>query len=131
MKLFGSLLGSNGDTANSSLSWEDLQDSTQLDTIKELSFTKPVIIYKHSTRCGISSMILSRLERSYDLEQDVLKCYFLDIIRYRSVSNLVAETFNVRHESPQLLLIIEGKAVYNTSHGGISMEGLKQHLPAS
>lgn len=125
MKLFGSILGGNNKPENSSLSWYTLSDEFMVEELKKASHEQPVLIYKHSTRCGISSMMLSRLERNYDLEPDELRCYFLDLIKYRGLSARVAEVFSIRHESPQVLLIQNGKAVYHASHGDIDLGEIK------
>ncbi|WP_224490623.1 bacillithiol system redox-active protein YtxJ [Robertkochia flava] len=128
MKLFGSFLGSNGDPEKTSLPWEQLQDERQLEQIREMSYDIPVLIYKHSTRCGISSMVLNRLEREYEPGGEGLKPYFIDLIKYRRVSDMVAEAFGVRHESPQILLIKKGEVVYDESHTGIHMGEILKHL---
>ena len=113
----------------SKMNWKALEQAPQLKEIKNKSLTHPVLIFKHSTRCSVSSMALNRLERSWD-SQDMtgVELYFLDLIALRDVSNLVAEEFGVYHESPQILLIYNGECVYNTSHMGISYRALKDQL---
>lgn len=87
------------------------------------------MIFKHSTRCSISSMALDRLERSWsDTEMQALQPYFLDLISYRDTSGEVARVLQVEHQSPQLLLLKNGEVVYHTSHMGISYQQLKQEL---
>lgn len=109
------------------MNWKKLETETALAEIKAQSEKQPVVIFKHSTRCPVSSMALDRLERNWDQEemQNVVP-YFLDLISYRSISNKIAETFGVQHESPQVLLIENGKCVYNASHMGISYDTLKK-----
>lgn len=102
--------------------WIALESEEQLNAIKEHSFNHPVVIFKHSTRCGTSSMVKSRLERSGG--QEGMEFYYLDLIRYRSVSNRIAELFRVEHESPQVLLIRNGECIYDESHMSISMDEL-------
>ena len=104
------------------MNWIALETEEQLATIKEESNTKPVVIFKHSTRCSISSMAKNRLDREVPVEN--INFYYLDLIRYRSVSNKIAEVFNVFHESPQILLISKGECVYDESHNGISMDDI-------
>ncbi len=104
------------------MNWIALETEEQLETIKEESNTKPVVIFKHSTRCSISSMAKNRLDRAIPNEN--ISFYYLDLIRYRSVSNKIAEVFNVYHESPQILLISKGECVYDESHNGISMDDI-------
>lgn len=102
--------------------WIDLESEEQLKLIQSRSFEHPVIIFKHSTRCGTSSMVKSRLERS-DVPEGY-EFYYLDLIRYRSVSNQIAELFKVEHASPQVLMIRNGECVYDESHMAIRMEEL-------
>ncbi len=113
------------ETNTTEVGWEHLTEASQLERILEESKAKPVLIYKHSTRCGISSMALDRLERSWDEEGKAIKPYFLDLITYRNISNIVAEMFNVYHQSPQIIVIKDGKAVFDESHMGISFQALK------
>ena len=114
-------------TASSKINWNALTDLQQLNTIVEESKEQPVVIFKHSTRCSISRMALKQFENHYDLHKEV-KPYFLDLIEYREVSNEIAERFQVMHQSPQILLIKDGKSIYNVSHDGIDAETLKGKL---
>jgi bacillithiol system protein YtxJ len=90
----------------------------------ELSHQQPVAIFKHSTRCSISRMALKQFENEFDLEGSVTP-YFLDLINYRDISNEIATRFEVYHQSPQLLLIKEGKSIYDASHSDIDALELK------
>lgn len=110
------------------MNWISLTASDQLQKIVDASFQKPQVIYKHSTRCGISSMVLRRLER--DTPPDLIEYHFLDVIRHRNISNQIAEQFKVYHESPQILLIKNGECVYDESHYAISMEEVLEQLSA-
>ena len=109
------------------INWVPLNDELQLSAIIKISSDKPVLIFKHSTRCSISRMALKQFEREYDLE-GVVDAYFLDLITYRDISNEIASRFGVHHESPQLILIKNGKAVYNVSHSDIDAEALKSKV---
>lgn len=102
------------------MNWIDLNNMQQLADIKEFSKTRPQVIFKHSTRCSISHMAKSRLERYETIE--TADFYFLDLLKYRSVSEQVAEDFSVTHESPQVILIRNTECVYEESHSGIQME---------
>lgn len=102
------------------MNWHQLTEETQIDTIIEESKTQPVVIFKHSTRCHISSMVKNRLDR--DEEPENVKFYYLDLIAHRSISNKIAEVFKVHHESPQVLLIRNAECIYEESHNGIMME---------
>jgi bacillithiol system protein YtxJ len=108
------------------MNWNALTDEKQLAAIKDESNTQPILIFKHSTTCSISRATLDRLERNWkEEEMATLKPYFLDLLSYRSVSNQVAEVFAIEHQSPQVLIIANGKAIYNNSHFGIEYKNLK------
>ncbi len=101
-------------------SWIKLTEETQLAEIKKASGYS--LIFKHSTRCSISMMAKKKVEMDLDdLPQDI-PLYFLDLIAFRSVSQTIAEVFQVHHESPQLLLIKDGECILDQSHGEISIE---------
>jgi bacillithiol system protein YtxJ len=104
--------------------WIALESEEQLNAIQQHSFDRPIVIFKHSTRCSISSMVKSRLERSD--EPEGMDFYYLDLIRYRSISNRIAEAYQVEHESPQVLLIRNGECIYDESHSSIRMEELAE-----
>ena len=111
------------------MNWIPLQTAEQLTELEALSHQQPVLIFKHSTRCSISSTALARLERQWKPEQvGELTPYFLDLIAYRPISAQIADLFQVEHESPQLLLIHQGKCLYNASHFDISFEALRDSL---
>lgn len=104
------------------MNWITLQSEQQLDEIKEKSSGRPQLIFKHSTRCSTSALVKHRLERNS--QPDGIDFYYLDLIANRPVSNKIADTFQVHHESPQILLIRDGKCVYDESHMGISMDDI-------
>ncbi|MEJ7822977.1 MAG: bacillithiol system redox-active protein YtxJ, partial [Chitinophagaceae bacterium] len=98
------------------MNWINLTQEEQLQQIKINSKNKPQAIFKHSTRCSISSMAKNRLEKS--AQPDEIDFYFLDLIKYRPISNKIAEIFKVYHASPQILLIKNDECVYDESHSG-------------
>jgi len=89
------------------------------------------LIFKHSTRCAISSTALSRLERNWkDEEVTPLKMYYLDLLSHRNVSQHIAESFDVEHESPQLLIVKEGNPILVRSHLAIAYDEIQKLLPS-
>jgi bacillithiol system protein YtxJ len=104
------------------MDWITINSPAQVAEIKEKSKTTPQVIFKHSTRCAISAMAKSRLDRSK--KPDNIDFYYLDLISYRSLSSQVADDFDVSHESPQVLVIKDGKCVYNESHSAIRIEDI-------
>ncbi|HTH29991.1 MAG TPA: bacillithiol system redox-active protein YtxJ [Lacibacter sp.] len=108
------------------MNWIPLRSQEQLEEIIALSNNQPQVIFKHSTRCNISSVAKNRLERATSSGEAAF--YYLDLISYRPLSNFVADRFAVEHESPQILVIKNGKCVYNESHMGIDMEEIKDQI---
>ena len=102
------------------LPWILLTEQSQLDDIVMKSNSKAQIIFKHSTRCGISRMVKNRFEEDFNLNQNEGDLYYLDLISFRDVSNEIAYKFQVMHESPQILVIKNGLAVVHASHGAIN-----------
>ena len=95
---------------------------SELDKIKEDSFQNPQFIFKHSTRCSISKMVLSRFESTNDSAS--LSVYLLDLLNYRDLSNQIADDFSVKHESPQLLVIKDSECHTHSSHTSINQLNL-------
>ncbi|WP_394991705.1 bacillithiol system redox-active protein YtxJ [Emticicia sp.] len=105
------------------MNWHKITEEEQLEEIKQVSHNRPVMILKHSTTCSISATALARLERSWkDDQAGRLQPYYLDLLKYRSISKKIADTFNVEHESPQILIIKDGKSVYDASHFDIRFD---------
>ncbi|MDN3687645.1 bacillithiol system redox-active protein YtxJ [Cyclobacterium jeungdonense] len=103
------------------MSWKKLEKLSQIEQIKEESKERPVVIFKHSSRCSISSMAWNRMERSWqEADSQRLSPYFLDLIAHRDVSNAIEKEFAVAHASPQVIVIRDGKAIYDNSHMGIN-----------
>ena len=129
MSFFKNIFNSSDDTnfKENKISWNELTDLLQLDEIIAISNEKPVAIFKHSTRCSVSRMALKQFENEFNSSDKVIP-YFLDLIEYRAISNEIANRFGVTHQSPQLILIKEGKAVYNVSHSDIDAKELGKRV---
>lgn len=110
------------------MDWKVLRDESELDELIKRSETRPQVIFKHSTRCSISSVAKGRLERG-TLAPDA-DFYYLDIFGYRNISNKISQVFNVHHESPQLLVISKGECIYDESHMGINMAEIAEAVSA-
>lgn len=106
------------------LNWIQLTTSEQLETALKATTTKPVLFFKHSTRCSISTMALSRFEANWNSDL-VCDLYFLDLIAFRDLSNLIAEKTNVVHQSPQVIVVNNGEVIYNDSHNGIRAQEIE------
>ncbi len=111
------------------MEWIHLTDEEQLNNIIGKSREKAQVIFKHSNRCSISSVALQRLQRAN--QPGEIDFYFLDLIRYRLLSNKISEVFKVRHESPQILVIKNGECIFNESHLGIDMHEIEDQVKAA
>ena len=128
MKLFKRFYDKNSGTQpkkKRELSWIPLSSLDQLDQIKEQSKTTPVVIFKHSTRCVISRMVLREFESSFAKDQHTVSLYFLDLLAHRDISDEISSEFEVFHQSPQLIVIKNGEAIYNASHNEIKAGAIK------
>lgn len=110
----------------SNVPWKNLTEEKQIAEIVALSHEKPQLIFKHSTRCSISSMAKDRLEREWNLEN--VEPWYLDLLSYRHVSNAVASQLGVHHESPQAILLKDGVVVHDSSHNSISVSEIAKHV---
>jgi bacillithiol system protein YtxJ len=99
------------------MDWITLGQISDLDRIDLESHDYPVLIFKHSTRCSISSTALNRIRsaRPGELGEDTV-VYVLDLLTLRPVSDAIATRYGIHHESPQAILIRHGKPVYHASH---------------
>ena len=128
MNFFKNILGNTHESQSvSKMEWRPITDLGQLMEIITVSNDKPVLIFKHSTRCIISKSVLKQFENEFDCHDKVVP-YFLDLLEHRNISNEISNRFDVVHQSPQLILIKEGKAVYNASHESIDASKLEQFV---
>ena len=128
MGLFNGFFNSDSNEHYSKINWVSLTEISQLTTLISQSSIKPILIFKHSTRCGVSRMALKSFEKSYDLDESVLEMCFLDLISYRDLSNEISSQLNVHHQSPQVLVVKNGQLVYHDSHYQISLQKIKEVL---
>lgn len=98
------------------MNWIPFETVDKLEEIKTRSFEKTVLIFKHSTRCGISKMVKSKFENKISNSNAEYEFYLLDLLKYREISNEIASTFQVTHQSPQVIVIKEGREMANASH---------------
>ena len=110
------------------LNWKTLASSAQLEAVIQDSYNKPVALFKHSTRCGISFQAKERLEDNWDFEESEIDNYYLDLLNHRDISNEIASKLSVHHQSPQLILIKDGKVLHHASHHIINVEPIHTSL---
>jgi bacillithiol system protein YtxJ len=113
---------------DTNIQWIELQSDAQLNDIDKKGINRPQLIYKHSTTCGISSMVLRRLEILLQGVSGKADLYFLDVHRNLQVSDSIAGRYHVRHQSPQLLILKQGKVLAAPSHGAIAEVELEHYI---
>lgn len=106
--------------------WKSIQSIEDLDQLISESYHSPQIIFKHSTRCNISGFVKNRLQKQDQQSDNGMTIHYLDLIQFRDISNLIAERFDVIHESPQLLVISDGNCTFHTSHLDVSLDVLDE-----
>ncbi len=110
------------------VNWDHLTSIDEVDRLDEYSQQQVCLIFKHSTRCSISSIAKHRLSSDWAFAEHELRPYFLDLIAFRNVSNEIADRYQVYHESPQVLLIYKGECFFDSSHLDISVGELREQL---
>ncbi len=131
MGLLNNIFGSKNTSEkkqDSELPWIPLVSLSQLDEIETKSKSRVQVVFKHSTTCGISRMVMNMFKSSYNIPAEQIDLYYLDLLSYREVSNGVADKFKVVHQSPQLLVIKNGTVVAHDSHGAINEISLDKYL---
>ena len=108
------------------MTWISITNNSQLEELITSKDNQLKAIFKHSTRCGISRMVLKSFESEFDLDENQITMYFLDLLNFREISNKIAKDMNVYHQSPQLIAFKNGEVLYHASHSDISVESLKK-----
>jgi bacillithiol system protein YtxJ len=108
--------------------WTEIKSEADVYNIIENSTTKPQIIFKDSTSCGISAHAKERLMDGYSQIEGKAGFNYLDLLSFRPVSKFIAETLEVTHQSPQIIVLRDKKVIYATSHHSISPAGIAKYL---
>jgi len=125
MSFFDKIFSGKEDQPQQKSFWKKIQSEEDLKAAIEKSHTGRIAIFKHSTSCFISKTVLRNFEKEIEnSDQQAADLYYLDLLAHRPISNKIAEEFGIRHESPQLIVIENGKAVKNASHQDISISQL-------
>ncbi|MDQ0781737.1 bacillithiol system redox-active protein YtxJ [Chryseobacterium sp. W4I1] len=121
MSFFDKIFGSKNNNPERKSFWNNIESEEDLAKALENSYHHRIAIFKHSTRCFISTTVLKNFEREIDNSNDKLDLYYLDLLTYRAISNKISEDLGIRHESPQLIIIEDGKVINSSSHEDISI----------
>lgn len=124
MSFFNKIFGDKNEGSSSQkLFWTPINTEEDLAKALELSNQKKIAIFKHSTSCFISKTVLKNFEKEVEAgNEENYTLFYLDLLAHRNLSNAIAEQLGIRHESPQLLVIENGKVVSHSSHQDISLD---------
>lgn len=121
MSFFDKIFGGKNKTPDQKTFWKKIESEEDLAKAMEDSFQNRIAIFKHSTSCFISRTVLKNFEKEIENSDQPVSVYYLDLLAHRPVSNKIAADFEIRHESPQLIVIENGKPVNSASHQDISL----------
>ncbi|PIF45812.1 bacillithiol system protein YtxJ [Chryseobacterium sp. 52] len=121
MSFFDKIFGGKDNNPERKSFWKKIESEEDLAKALESSYHHRIAIFKHSTRCFISKTVLKNFEREIDSLDDKLDLYYLDLLEHRPISNKISEDLGIRHESPQLIVIEDGKVINSASHEDISL----------
>ena len=121
------LFSSSKKSQQSKLNWIHITTVEELKQAIAETDNVTGLFFKHSTRCNISSMALSRFESNW-IQDDTCELYFIDLIAHRDVSNAIGDLTNVEHQSPQVIVVKNRSEIHNASHNGISAGEIKKSI---
>ena len=110
------------------LLWEHLTSIEQLNEVVQTTHEKPVLLFKHSTRCGISAMALNSFESNWKSEKELCDIYYLDLLKHRDISNEIAAITGVHHQSPQVIVLKGSEVIYDALHSSIDARKIESIL---
>ena len=113
-----------------SLEWYNLGSITDLKAAIQYSNEQPILLFKHSTRCSISTSALERLKRNWNSSEVNVRAFYLDLLNHKDVSAEIAGLLRVEHQSPQMILVKDGAAIFSASHMDIDFEAVKKYAPS-
>ncbi|KMQ65102.1 general stress protein [Chryseobacterium angstadtii] len=121
MSFFDKIFGGKENNPERKSFWKKIESEEDLANAIENSYHHRIAIFKHSTRCFISKTVLKNFEKEIDNLDNKLDLYYLDLLEHRPISNKISEDLGIRHESPQLIIIEDGKVIDSASHEDISI----------
>ena len=107
-----------------------LSDIVELEAAIEESVQRPVLLFKHSRQCGVSCEALDELRSHIDRHAGPAVYKMITVQTHRPISDAAARRLGIRHETPQAILLKDGKPVWSGSHFRITAEQLDRLLEA-
>lgn len=114
----------NARKKESNINWRPMMAASQWEEAKNASTERPVLLFKHSLRCGTSRMALSSLQQAWPYKEEEVQCFLIDVVSHRALSQQIARDTDIRHESPQAILLWQGTVIYHASHYNINEDTL-------
>lgn len=108
--------------------WQKISQTSHVDSIIESSSERPQLIYKHSHRCSVCFVAKGDLEQSSEEILDHADMHFVNVVHHREASDYIASELDIRHESPQVILVDQGDVVWHASHGSIEAEKMLDEI---
>ena len=121
MSFFDKIFGGKEENPQQKSFWKKIESEEDLEKAIENSYHQKIGIFKHSTSCFISKTVLKNFEKEIENIDQKVELYYLDLLAHRPISNKIAEILEIRHESPQFIVVENGKAIINASHQDISL----------
>lgn len=122
------LFGFGNKKEETTFPWKQLTSIEQLKEVLNNSSNQPALLFKHSTRCSISTMALSRFQKEWNQENETIDLYYLDLLNHRDVSNEIAELTGIEHQSPQAILVSNNEVKYTATHSSISASAIQNSI---
>ncbi|HKY03649.1 MAG TPA: bacillithiol system redox-active protein YtxJ [Blastocatellia bacterium] len=107
---------------------KELKSVSELDQALSESKEKPVLLFKHSTTCPISARAFREFKSHLNAADPNVSYRMITVQTARPVSNEVAQRLQVQHETPQAILIRDGREIWNASHFAITTAALEDAI---
>jgi bacillithiol system protein YtxJ len=105
---------------------DQLENDAEWERIRTLP---QVLIYKHSPICSLSSFALPEVSR-FEASRPEVPVFMVDVITQRGLSRRIAGDLDLRHQSPQVILLNDGAVTWHASHRRVSAEKMLEAVPA-
>ena len=102
----------------------ELLDVPQVEQLLSVSDPRPLVIFKHSRSCGTSAQAFDELLDHLDASDADARYAIVTVQTHRDVSTAVSRLLGVRHETPQALIVQDGRVVWSASHFRVTAEAV-------
>ncbi len=113
------------------LPWIHINSVEQLHELIENTFEKPVLLFKHSTRCIVSAMVMNNFRNEWSSGDGLCRLCYLDLLAHRDVSDEIENLTGIKHESPQVIVLKGREIIYEESHSSIDIKRIESTLRKS